>query len=552
VSAPDAPDARGASEARTPGPREPSQASETPEAREAALVRDLSRPENLPAPPPGMSSDVEVLTTHGSVVFRTAHRVYKLKRAKDYGFFDYTTPERRAHFCAEEVRLNRRGAPDVYLGVLPVWRDAKGYSLNRVGARGNEADWVVCMRTLPDAASALARVHAGTLGTADVHAVAARIARFHREASLGPPALSALQASVEENFLQAAPFAGRFLDARLLDALRPLHAAWLQRTATLLAQRPARDGHGDLRLEHVYLLPGGPALIDCIEFSERLRVGDPALDVAFLAMDLRHEGRPDLAEYLLARWTWECDDGQAWALFDGAMSYRAFVRAKVACFVAADKATSAETAARKAGEAAAFLRLAHDLLARPPRAPLTGSGRPLLAGIGGMIASGKSTLADALSAEFGLPVVCADAVRKALAGLRHEQHGGPELYTAAFGARVQDEVLARADLVMDSGRPVLLDTTFASRELRARARRQATGRGAAFLLLECRVPEAVMRARLAARTGGVSDAREELADRFLATWEPITELSPAEHLVLDGTRPVAELLAAVRTRLAQC
>ncbi len=522
------------------------------DAREAALVRDLSRPENLPAPPPGVSDEVEVLTTHGSIVFRTAQRVYKLKRAKDYGVFDYTTLERRAHFCAEELRLNRRSAPDVYLDVLPVWRDARGFSLTRALEPGREADWVVCMRTLPDAASALAHVRAGTLDTARLRVVAALIARFHRDAQRAPPAPDALRQSVEENFRQAAPFAGRFLDAALLDALRPLHASWLERTATLFTQRPARDGHGDLRLEHVYLLPDGPALIDCIEFSERLRIGDPALDVAFLAMDLRHEGRPDLAEFLLARWSWECDDQQAYALIDGAMSYRAFVRAKVACFVASDAATPPATAARKAAEARSFLRLAHDLLARPPRAPITGSGRPLLAGIGGMIASGKSTLADALTARFGLPVVCADAVRKRLAGLRHEQRGGPELYTPAFGTRVQDEILARAEVVLDSGRPVLLDTSFASGALRARVRTQAARRGAAFLLLECRVPDEVMRARLAARTGGVSDARLELADSFRANWEPITELSPVEHLVLDGTRPLEELLGIVSDRLAHC
>ena len=154
---------------------------ETPAAREAALIADLSRPENLPAdagarhsarakdpvgaPDAADAADsagstraaVEVLTTHGSLVFRTPQRVYKCKRAKDYGFFDYTTPEKRAHFCAEEVRLNRRGAPDVYLGVLPVWRDERGFSLVRAGPPGTEADWAVCMRTLPDAASALAQ-----------------------------------------------------------------------------------------------------------------------------------------------------------------------------------------------------------------------------------------------------------------------------------------------------------------------------------------------------------------------------------------------------------
>ncbi|HTE04830.1 MAG TPA: AAA family ATPase [Planctomycetota bacterium] len=531
------------------GAADPRSAEEAPAAREAELIAGLSQAANLPAE--AGAGPVEVLTTHASLVFRTPQRVYKCKRAKDWGFLDYTTAARRAHFCAEEVRLNRRGAPGVYLGVLPVWRDAQGFSLVRAGRPGAEADWAVAMRTLPDSCSALSLLAAGALGAQELHAIAARIARFHRDAAPAPPASAALAESVAENFRQAAPFAGRLLDGGLLDALAPLHARWLARHAELLASRPACEGHGDLRLEHVYLLPEGPALIDCIEFSERLRVGDPALDVAFLAMDLRREGRPDLAEYLLARWTWERDDQQAYALLDGAMSYRALVRAKVACLVAADPATAPETAARKAAEAGEFLRLAHALLAARPVAPVTGSGRPLLLGIGGMIASGKSTLADALGAALGLPVLSADALRKSLAGLAHGERGGPGLYAPEFTARVQGQLLARADVVLDSGRSVLLDTTFGAAAWRARVAGHAAGRGAAFLLLECRVPEAVMRERLRARTGGVSDAREELADRFLATWEPFTGLPPAEHLVLDGTRPVAELVAAVRTRLAE-
>jgi uncharacterized protein len=534
--------------------------------REAALVADLTRPENLPPPEPlapeaeaaaaagaGALPAVELLTTHGSLVFRTPQRTYKLKRAKDYGFFDYTTLAQRARFCAEEVRLNRRAAPDVYLGVLPVWHDRHGYSLVRAGAEGAEADWAVCMRTLPDAASALSRVRAGTLGTAALSAVAERIARFHREADEAPPAEDELERIVAENFEQSLPFAPALLDAGVLRELRALQERWLRRAAPLLARRAARDGHGDLRLEHVYLLPGGPVLIDCLEFSARYRVADPALDVAFLAMDLRREGRPDLSEFLLARWAFEADDHEAFALIDGAMSVRAHVRAKVACLVATDRATPAARAARKAGEAAAFLRLALALLAEPPRAPLAVSGRPLLMGIGGVIASGKSTLADALTAALGVPVVSADAVRKSLAGLRHAERGGSALYAPNVTARVHDELLARAGHVLGSGRPVLLDTTFSARALRDRVRALAAARGAAFLLLEVRVPEEVVRARLRARSasGGLSDAREEHATDLLAAFEPFTDLAPEEHLLLDGTRPADELVSEVRARLAR-
>ncbi|MHC5209212.1 MAG: bifunctional aminoglycoside phosphotransferase/ATP-binding protein [Planctomycetota bacterium] len=500
------------------------------------LVRDLLSPGNLPGSP----EHVEFLFTHASLIFRTPSDVYKVKRAKDFGFFDHTTLSAREHSCREELRLNRRTAPEVYLGVLPVRRDARGHSL----VRGGEiVDWAVHMRTLPDARNAQTLLHAGRLGPADITAIAASLARFH--ASLEPlsPAPGALAAAIEENLTQAKAFVPDLVGVRELERLGDLAHAWLARHAEELATRPARDGHGDLRLEHLYLMPRGPVLIDCIEFLDRFRIGDPVLDVAFLAMDLLHEGHAALGEFLLGRFAYETDDYDGYPLVDGYVSYRAFVRAKVAGFVALDRATPARTAARKRREARALF--ATSGAAQRPRA----QPRTLL-GVGGGIASGKTTVADALAASLGLASVSADATRKHLAGLPHEARGPASIYSPEATAATQREVLRRAGLVLSSGRDVILDTTFQTAALRRRARALARENGARFLLVECRVPADVARARLAARTGGVSDAREELLERFSAAWEGADELPAGEHLVLDGTRPVDALVTEVRARLA--
>jgi len=502
------------------------------------LVTDLRRPENLPGAP----AQVEFLSTHGSLVFRTGTDVYKLKRPKDYGFFDYTSLEARRRFCHEELRLNRRTAPDVYLDVLPVFRDERGHSLVR---RGPIVDWAVHMRQLPDEDSALSRLAAGALGAAQIEAIAARLARFFREAESVATDPGSLTRTVSENLEQLRAFVPRLLDGATLDAVERGQRAWLEAQAARLAARPTRDGHGDLRLEHVYLLPEGVVIIDCIEFLDRFRLGDPALDAAFLAMDLCRCGRGDLSELLLASLAYESDDYDAWPLLDGYQSHRAAVRSKVAGLVATDPATAAEAAARKAREAAAFLALSRALLERDGAGPRP---RALIA-VGGTIASGKTTLAEALARRAGLPRVSADATRKHLAGLAHEQRAAPEHYGTEFTAATQAELLRRADVVLTAGRSALLDTTFARGELRSRARALARAHDVRFLMVECRVPEAVARARLAARTGGVSDAREDLLPVSLSRWEPVTGLSPGEHLVLDTAGPVEPGVQAVLSRL---
>lgn len=485
------------------------------------IVEDLKQSRNLPE---GEGGTVRFVSTHCSYVFLTRTHVYKVKRPKNYGFLDYSSVAARKHFCEEEVRLNRRTAPAVYLGVLPVYRDARGFSLNR---RGDIVDWAVHMQRLPDSRSALALVRAGALAPSDVDSVVRVLVEFYRKAAL-PPAESNLRRNIDENFAQVEPFVGRLLDARLMEECRRLQLDWLDSTASLLDGRPVVDGHGDLRLEHVYLLPDGPTIIDCIEFTERFRVGDPVLDVAFLTMDLEREQEPGLAEYLIGRFAYERDDYELYTVIDGYMSYRAWVRGKVASFVAVDPDSPPALVARKTREANEFFVLAREELTgrRPP---------PVVVAVGGLIGSGKTTLATAIARQYGMPAISADATRKSLAGLRHGERGPQEIYSPEFTRQVHDELLRRAALVLASGRSVILDTSFRSRALRARTRDLARKQGGRFLFAECKVPEEVARARLRRRARGVSDAREGLYDEFVRGFEPVDELPPAEHVEVDMT-----------------
>ncbi len=285
------------------------------------LLEDLTRPDAYPPPHPRR---ITLVTTHISWVFLTDHEVWKLKRPVDYGFLDYTTLDRRRHFCHEEVRLNRRLAPDVYLGVVPVRLADGRHSFTSNGAI---VDHAVRMRRLPDAASAEALLRHGVLGHEHLSRLAGRLAAFYATsgAEWRGEYLDRFRGNVEENFAQVRPFVGRLLAPETFEAVRDWQLERLAREPNALRARAQqgriRDGHGDLRLEHVYFEREQPIVIDAIEFNERFRIGDVAADVAFLAMELGARSRPELAASFLAAFALESDDFDLYAVVDFYLSY---------------------------------------------------------------------------------------------------------------------------------------------------------------------------------------------------------------------------------------
>jgi aminoglycoside phosphotransferase family enzyme/predicted kinase len=521
-----------------------------------SLKADLLRPEAYPAL---RASRVELAETHVSQVMLLERDVYKVKRPVDLGFLDFTTLQRREAACRAEVALNARLAPDVYLGVVPVRRAADGHA--GLLAEGPIVDWAVHMRRLPDERRADVMLAREELGGAEIDAIAARLARFHTAAAtdahiagFGHP--DAITRNVEENFAQTSDAMKLYAPDEAPEIVR-WQTAFLRGHRALFERRAAtgrvRDGHGDLRLEHVYLEDdpakrGEPTIIDCIEFNERFRYADVCADVAFLSMDLEAHGRVDLAERLLARYAREAGDFDLYALVDFYESYRAFVRAKVSAMLAVDPDVAPEVRTRATSEARRHFLLA---LAADRGSLL----RPAVVAVGGIIASGKSTIAERLADEMGAPVVDADRTRKAMVGVDAHQpiHDGAwaGAYDPGFTEGVYAEVLRRAEVVVASGRPVIVDASFRSLRLREAARQLANRCGVPFRFVECRADADVCRARLSARerSVSVSDGRLSVFDAFRARFEPVTELCPTEHVVLDTARPIEESLRVLRAHL---
>lgn len=529
----------------TPKPQLNAELTGPPLALHDALLEQAAFPFSSP-------SQVVRIQTHISWVFLLERDVYKLKRPVDLGFLDFRTLEKRRLACEAEVELNRRLAPTVYLGVVPIGRTGDGRF--HVNGPGEVVDWAVHMRRLPDVIRADRLLERGALSLTQLDAIAQRLAEFHAQAAHGRKvclfgAPEQIAQNVRENFAQTRGCIERFFSRREAAELENWQRNCLQDRAKLFRERidlnRVRDGHGDLRLEHVYLEGKDVTVLDCIEFNDRFRYADVCADVAFLSMDLAASGRADLAELFVARYARYANDFDLYPLLDFYESYRAFVRAKVAAFTATDESVD-YPARERAWQAARHYAL---MALSAKRAPVVS---PVVVAVGGMIASGKSTLAEQLAIELVAPVVDTDRIRKHLAGrlpldaLRAPPFKGS--YSTEASESVYDELCRRAGVVVASGRPVVVEASFRTAAQRARVRELAQDYRVPFFFVECRAPLEVCQARLLERAKGlsVSDGRLEILAAFARAFEAVTELAPAEHLALDTTRDVDSSLSDLR------
>jgi hypothetical protein len=514
--------------------------------------------------------------THISLVLLGGDEVWKIKKPVALGFLDFSTLERRRAACAAEVRLNRRLTTDVYLGVEPITRrgdelrlgggstndpegEPGGEAAEEVAGSGGEVvEWAVHMRRVPRAARADVLLGAGRFGHAEIEHVARALAAFHAEARADLETarfgdVAVVEGNVRENFRQVAPFLLRYLQPAQAGELRQWQLDFLARNRALLERRAerdrVRDGHGDLRLDHVYFEGAHRerlSILDCIEFNDRFRFADVCADLAFLAMDLAAHGRVDLAEALLARYAEASDDFDLFALVDFYESYRAFVRGKILGMMIRSADGHDRVVERSAREARRYFRLALACGKRPLLPPR-------LIAVGGSLATGKSTISRALGVRLSSPVISADATRKAMLGIEPDTHQDDAPFSGAYRPEVTEEVYRelrrRAQVVVASGRSVILDASFRSRIERAAARSLAESMGVPFLFVECRaareVVEARLRERRAAGVSSVSDGRLEILDELLASWDSISGEEEDCVIRVDTTAAGPEGLASL-------
>lgn len=518
------------------------------------IVEILRDPATYPHP----ADDLELHRTHISVVALAGPWAYKVKKPVDRGFLDFTTLEKRRHYCRREVELNRRLAPGIYRGVVPIARDGEGV---RIDGPGEVVEYAVKMARLPADATLLARLRRGELSARQVERVARRVARFHAEADSGPEISrfgrpDMVAHNLRENFTQSLGHVERTVSRDVLGRSAGLVERELRDRRSLIERR-ARDDvpcdtHGDLHLDHVYLLPDREpprdiVVVDCIEFSDRLRYADPVADAAFLYMDLAFRGRRDLARRFARVYFDETGDAAGRRLLPLYVAYRAHVRGKVQGMTVDDPDVGEEERRTAAAEARAHWLLGLGELAPPER-------RPALVLTGGLPGTGKSTLARGLAREANFRVVSTDPTRKRLAGLPPTADAasafgegiyGPEWTDRTYGA-CRDEAIR----LLYQGFRVVVDATFHAEDRRRRFLEAATSLGVPSLFLVCRAGTDTVRERLRSREGDASDADLEVHRGVAEAWEEPAPATRRRARSVDTDAPpeaaLGDALAALR------
>jgi len=449
----------------------------------------------------------ELVETHISWVLLTANTAYKIKKPVHLPFVDYSALPARRHFCEEEVRLNRRLAPGLYLGVT----DFTGTTASPgIGGAGPVLEYAVCMRRFPPGALFSERIAAGTLDNKDVDQLAALLADFHE---------SAPRAAAADGFSSAGQ--RRRIALAALEGARPLASeaafsnlqTWLEVEAnaltTLWTSRltdgHVRECHGDLHLANVVRLDEHVAAFDCIEFDPALRWIDVLDDAAFVVMDLAAHQRQDLCFRFLNAWLDRTGDHAGLPALRFSVVYRALVRAQVSHL-------------RSAGSDAARRYLATALAwARP--------GKAWLSIMHGLPGSGKTYVSQHLLEQEGAIRLRSDVERKRLYGLgmlEDSSARGLDLYRADITARTYAQLFGLARTALQAGYPVILDAAFPHRIERDQAHALAQALGVPFSIVHCEAPLPVLRERLLARRGDASEANVAVLDRLRDAGDPLS------------------------------
>ena len=492
--------------------------------------------------------DIRLIETHISWVILTGDYVYKIKKPVDLGFLDFSSLDKRRFYCEEELRLNRRLAPDYYLDVVPITGTARHPVLE---GTGDAIEYAVRMKQFPMDDQLDVLLERGRLEPAHLDAVARLMAGFHEQVAVaandtdyGEP--GPVCHAVMENLLQIRQYLQQDAPAARLDLL----AEWVEtacaRLRPVLAQRKAdgfvRECHGDMHLRNLAWVDGRPLVFDCIEFNPQLRWIDVISEIAFLVMDLQDRDRPQLAWRFLNVWLEAFGDYAGTAVLRFYLLYRALVRAKVEAIRVSQAGIGVDEKAAVMQEFHGYLQLAGDYTAPPA---------PVLIITRGVSASGKSTLTQPLLEELGAIRIRSDVERKRLFGIpgnrpAHDSVGGG-IYTTAASVQTYDRLVELAGQVLAAGYTVIVDAACLQPQQVARFRTLAESARTGFVILEFTAPADVLRQRIEQREQGVSDADRAVLEHQLSTWQALSGDDAGHCLRIDttATLEIGDLLAQI-------
>ena len=497
---------------------------------------------------------IELIETHISAVILTGDFVYKIKKPVEFGFLDFSTLEKRHTCCMEELRLNRRMAPEIYLDVVAITGTPERPV---IGGSGTAIEYAVKMAQFPQSAQLDHRLAAGQLKLEQMDAIAHMVADFHQNIDVADDSMdfgtkAAVYQPVEENFRQVkehidtAPYAGT------LATLEQWSRSEFERLAAIFDQRK-RDGfirecHGDMHLRNMLWLDsvegGQPLAFDCIEFNANLRWIDVISEVAFLVMDLQSRQQQQLANRFLNSYLEATGDYAGVAVLPFYLCYRALVRAKVDALRLEQKNLSAQERAQSLAEFESYLALALTYIR---------AEKPKLTIMRGMSASGKSTVSQQLLDATGMIRIRSDVERKRLFDIAATTHAADDIDTGIYTAQASEQTYAKllelASQVISAGYSVIVDAAFLKHEQRLPFQQLAESLAVSYIILEVTAPAEVLRQRIIARKNDVSDAGLAVLEYQLSSWQPLHETEKSNAVIVDTSEelPIELVIDAINT-----
>ncbi|MDT8453394.1 MAG: AAA family ATPase [Gammaproteobacteria bacterium] len=473
--------------------------------------------------------NIELIETHISWVILTGDFVYKLKKPVDFGFLNFSTLEKRHHFCKQELRLNRRLAPAIYLEVVSI---SGTVEQPRIAGRGEAFEYAVKMAQFPQSAQLDQRLAAGELEAEHIDAIAQMVAEFHQHIDIADDAMdygdnAVIYQPVSENFCQIREHLDTTPYTDALIALETWSECAFDKLKPVLRQRKqdgfVRECHGDMHLRNMVWLESGPTAFDCIEFNAHLRWIDVISEVAFLIMDLQARQQPPLASRFLNRYLEITGDYAGLGVLPFYLCYRAMVRAKVAALRHSQENIKADEKQNTLEDFELYLRLAGSY---------TQPASPKLIIMRGMSASGKSTVSQQLLDTMGLIRIRSDVERKRLFAVplsestltkQEPDKIDAGIYSPQATQQTYAKLAELASQVIAAGYSVIVDAAFLKKEQREPFQHLARQAGVSYTVLEITAPLELLRQRISEREHDISDADLSVLEHQISHWQPLSD-----------------------------